>query len=239
MSRNASATNCSKRLRVMRRCSSELHRPTGQCWTFSSVIGKSSTLAVASAASMPAAAAAIRQSAWCSVTPLRANARRQAPARMPSAAPRGARRRPLNNRRATASSPGCRPRQISSMEITQAHGCVPVLLREASRAAAALPRSASMSTVESSSSRATVSQSGAHPRDAVAAPTPRGLRPTRGRNPASCRAWLRYRPSDARFPNRAESARQSGRFSAAAPRAGRFPRRARRPTRCVNAWDLN
>ena len=64
--------------------------PTRQCWTSSSGIGKSEMLAVASAAPTPTAAAAIKQSAWCSVMPLSANSRRQRPARWPSAAPNGA-----------------------------------------------------------------------------------------------------------------------------------------------------
>ena len=47
------------------------------------------------------------------------------PARMPSATPSGARRRPLNSRRACRSSPSRSPRQISSTETTQAQGSVP------------------------------------------------------------------------------------------------------------------
>ena len=75
-------------------------------------MGKSSTFAVASAAPTPAAAAATRQSAWCRVTPRIAYDRRQLPARIPSAAPSGARRRPLNSRLAGCSSPGRRPRHL-------------------------------------------------------------------------------------------------------------------------------
>ncbi len=125
----------------------------GQCSTISSGMGKSATFAVAKFASIPTAAAAMRQSAWCTVTPFVANWRRQLPARMPSAAPRGASRRPRNNRSATACSIGRKPRQISSMEITHTQGSMPCRLRPAVRREAGRPRSASIRTVESSNKR--------------------------------------------------------------------------------------
>ena len=103
-------------------------------------MGKSSILAVASAAPIPAAAAAIRQSAWCKVTPREANDLRHVPARLPSATPSGASRSPLNSRRACDSSPGSSPRHTSSTETAQAQGSVPVRRSPATRAAAGRPR---------------------------------------------------------------------------------------------------
>jgi len=125
----------------------------GQCSTVTPSIGKSATLAVASDASIPAAAAAIRQSAWWRVIPRSANCRRHVPALMPSAVPSGATRRPLKRRWTTGSSAALTPRQISSIEIAHTHGSVPVRRSAATRPAAARPRRASISTVESSSSR--------------------------------------------------------------------------------------
>ena len=110
-------------------------------------------LAVARLAPTPAAAAAIRQSAWWRVTPRAANSRRQAPARIPSAAPRGAKRSALKSRRAPSASCGRRPRQISSTDTAQTHGSTPSRRSRATRTAAGRPRKASMSTVESSNSR--------------------------------------------------------------------------------------
>lgn len=110
-------------------------------------------LAVARRAPMPTVAAAIRQSAWCRVTPCSAYSRRHVPARMPSAAPRGAWRKPENSLRAAGSSPGRRPRQISSTEMAHTQGSVPVRRSDPRRAPACRPLRASISTVESSSSR--------------------------------------------------------------------------------------
>ncbi len=50
------------------------HSPTGQCWSCVVNIGKSAGFPVARSASIPTAAAAMRQSAWWTVTPLAAGA---------------------------------------------------------------------------------------------------------------------------------------------------------------------
>ena len=143
--RGASARNAPK---------SSTHPPTGQRSTITSRMGKSSTLSVAMVALIPLAAAAIKQSAWCNVTPSSANSRRQLPAWMACATPRGAKRSPLNRRRAAPSSPCRRPRQISSTDIAQTHGSMPRRRKPDTRDAAGRPRSASIRTVESSNSRA-------------------------------------------------------------------------------------
>jgi hypothetical protein len=59
----------------------------------------------------------------------------------------------LKRRSTAGSSEGRNPRQISSTEITHTHGSVPVRRSPAILDAAGLPRSASIKTVESSSSR--------------------------------------------------------------------------------------
>ena len=199
-------------------------------------MGKSPAFAVASGAPMPAAAAATRQSAWWSVTPISANDRRQLPARLPSAAPNGARRRPLNSRRACSSSPDRNPRQISSTEIAQAHGSVPVRRRPARRAAAGRPRSASMSTVVSSSKRATVNPNVVGYRVAACAPTWPDRRPTRAPSRTSCRAQPRYRPSDVRPRDHAGSVRRQRHSAAGRRHADRARLPIRRPMLYVCAW---
>ena len=80
---------------------------------------------MASAAPTPTAADAMRQSAWCSVIPRDANSRRHRPARWPSAAPNGAKRSAPTSRRASGSSSGWRPRQISSTDTADTHGSTP------------------------------------------------------------------------------------------------------------------
>ncbi len=179
--------------------------PTRQCWTSSSGIGRSEMLAVASAAPTPTAAAAIKQSAWCSVMPLSAKSRRQRPARWPSAAPNGATRSACTRRRATGSSSGLRPRQISSTDTADTHGSTPARRKLRRRSAAGRPRSASISTVESSSNRDTLSPTGADRPAAGRGPSRPRRRPNRGRCRRSSRATIRSRPSDARHRGRAGS----------------------------------
>ena len=199
-------------------------------------MGKSSTFAVASAAPMPAAAAATRQSAWCRVMPRMACERRQAPARIPSAAPSGARRSPLKSRLAESSSPGRSPRQISSTEIAHVHGSVPMRRSPATRSAAGRPRSASMSTVVSSRSRAIVNPSAANHPVSAGVPTLPDRRPIRVRSRTRRRARTRCRPSVVRPRGHAGSAPRRRRSAAELPRAGRARRPARRPVLCVCAW---
>ena len=141
---------------------SEDQRPEGQCWTSSSGIGKSATFAVANTAPAPTADAAIRQSAWCRVTPIAACSLRQRPARRPSATPKGAVLSACTRRRAAGSSSDRRPRQISSTDIADTQGATPWRLNIRRRSAAGFPLSASINTVESSRSR-DMAQAG-HPR---------------------------------------------------------------------------
>ena len=79
-----------------------------------------------------------------------ANWRRHCPARIASDGPNGAHRKPRTSRPATPSSPGSRPRHISSIEIAQVHGSSPWRRRARRRSPAGRPRRASMRTVESS-----------------------------------------------------------------------------------------
>ena len=226
-----------RRFRSGFRCTApRIHAPIGQCCTSISLMGKSSTLAVASAAPMPAAAAATRQSAWCRVMPRMACERRQAPARIPSATPSGARRSPLKSRLAESSSPGRSPRQISSTEIAHVHGSVPMRRSPATRSAAGRPRSASMSTVVSSRSRAIVNPSAANHPVSAGVPTLPDRRPIRVRSRTRRRERTRCRPSVVRPRGHAGSAPRRRRSAAELPRAGRARRPARRPVLCVCAW---
>ncbi len=173
------------------------YSPTGQCWSLSSSIGKSAGLPVASAAPTPIAAAAIRQSAWWTVTPWLASERLHVPASSPSATPSGASRRPRKSRRAAGSSCSRIPRQISSTEIAHTHGSSPTRRISRSRWAAGRPRSTSMSTVESSSSRAIVSRH-VERRRAVPSPTRRGRHPSHDHDRRWRRSPTPVRPSAAR-----------------------------------------
>ena len=162
--------------------------------------------------------------------------RRQAPARIPSAAPSGARRSPLKSRLAESSSPGRSPRQISSTEIAHVHGSVPMRRSPATRSAAGRPRSASMSTVVSSRSRAIVNPSAANHPVSAGVPTLPDRRPIRVRSRTRRRARTRCRPSAVRPRGHAGSAPRRRRSAAELPRAGRARRPARRPVLCVCAW---
>ena len=182
--------------------------PTGQCSTDTSRIGKSLMLAVASAAPTSAAAAAIRQSAWCRVIPRCAKSRRHAPALRPCAMPSGATRSPFSRRRAASSSSGCSPRHISSTETAQTHGSTPMRRKRATRTPAGRPRSASINTVESSSKRAMVSRCDDHHHDVVAVPIRRDHRPSRGRGQESHPKPTRCRPSVVHRQGRGGSSRR-------------------------------
>ncbi len=131
----------------------EAHSPTGQCSRSSPSIEKCLGLPVASRAPIPTAAAAIRQSAWLSVTPSRACSLRQHPARTPSSRPSGAMRIPSRKRNTSGSSRSRVPRSTSSTLMAQIHGNCPTSRKPRIRCAAGLPRKASISTVVSSSSR--------------------------------------------------------------------------------------
>ena len=184
------------------------HAPTSQCRTSSSIIGKSETFAVANAAPTPTADAAIRQSAWWRVMPRSAYSRRHRPARAASAACKGASRSARTRRRAVDSSPGRRPRHISSIEITDTHGSTPTRLSPLTRSAAGRPLSASIRTVESSNSRDMLSRTAESLHCAAPGPSPRDPRPTRGLCRRLSPRMLRCRPSDARHQGRAGLARR-------------------------------
>ena len=192
--------------------------------------------AVAIAAPTPLAAAAIRQSAWWSVLPRSANACRQVPARWPSATPSGARRSPRNSRCAIDSSPGRKPRQISSTEMTHTHGSTSKRRKPATRAAAGRPRSASIRTVESSSSRAMVSRCAGYHRVAAVEPTLRGRYPNHGRCRGAAPGRLQCRPSASRPQDRAGSFRRLGRFDGGHRHAGRVRQSAHLAKLYVFSW---
>ena len=142
-------------------------------------MGKSLTLAVASAAPTPTAAAATKQSAWWRVMPLAAYSRRQRPERWPSTTPSGASRSAATRRRAAASSGGRNPRHISSTDTTDTHGSTPWRRRVRRRSAAARPLSASIKTVVSSNRRDTLNPTVSDRCAAAREPTPQGRHPSR------------------------------------------------------------
>ena len=205
-----------------------------QASTRSSLMGKSCTFAVAREAEIPTAAAAMRQSAWCRVVPAAAKSRRQVPARRPSGTPSGANRRPRNSRTAWVSSSGWSPRQISSTEMAHTHGCVPRRRNPATRSAAGRPRRASMSTVESSSSRATIRCAGCR-LHVVGAPRWPGRRPRRAPKRVVSRGPIPHRPNVVRLRGPAAPLLRCTRFVGGFRRVGRALRRVRRPTLCANA----